>query len=238
MKSVVSRFMLLDATLAVVGSVGAARANNGPACPVTHAGLRQALQQADKQDTTGFDNHFWAVVVDRDGKVCAVAYSGGGRGAAWLQSRQLAAAKAFTALGFSLDGEPFSSGQLYALVQPGATPNPLYGVAAGNPVDAAAAYAGSFADFGTVGDPMRGKRIGGSIPYGGGLGLYNGTTLIGGVGLDGDTACADHSTAWRLRKLLGQVPTAGNDRISLDDALDEYGEHPHCPNDAGTQGVD
>ena len=33
--------------------------------------------------------------------------------------------------------------------------------------------------------------VGGTITFGGGFGLYNGATAVGGVGLSGDTACAD-----------------------------------------------
>jgi hypothetical protein len=49
----------------------------------------------------------------------------------------------------------------------------------------------------------------------------------------GDTACADHSTAWRLRELLELAPASGSDRITLDNQTG----HPHCPNDVGTQGT-
>ena len=45
-------------------------------------------------------------------------------------------------------------------------------------------------------------------------------------------SCADHSTAWRLRNELGMKPIAGDDRITLNNATG----HPHCPNDAATQG--
>ena len=80
---------------------------------------------------------------------------------------------------------------------------------------------------------MIGKRVGGTITFGGRLGLYSGTTAIGGVGLSGDTACADHSTAWRLRNELGLAPAAGNDRITLNNATG----HTRSPNDAETQGA-
>jgi hypothetical protein len=125
-------------------------------------------------------------------------------------------------------------------VQPGAAPNPLFGLAGGNPVDPEAAYDGNGGQFGTASDPMVGERVGGTITFGGGFGVYNGTVRIGGVGLSGDTACADHSTAWRLRALLGLAPSAGDDRITLDDKLDSFGDHPHCPFDdtpPGTQGT-
>ena len=205
--------------------------DEGVECPVTFQGLRSALRDADTADSTGLNNHYWAVVVNRAGVVCAVAFSGQGRDAQWLLSRQIAAAKAFTANGLSLDGAPISTANLYAAVQPGAPGLPLFGLAEANPVNAEAAYAGSYAQFGTRNDPMVGKRVGGTITFGGGLALYSGASAIGGLGLSGDTACADHSTAWRVRALLQMAPTAGDDRITLDAAA-----HPHCPNDADTVG--
>ena len=66
-----------------------------------------------------------------------------------------------------------------------------------------------------------------------GLQPYHTRKLAFGLGLSGDTACADHSTAWRLRNELGLAPAKGNDRITLNNATG----HPHCPNDAGTQGA-
>lgn len=200
-------------------------------CPVTHQTLKSQLVAADAADTTGLNNHYWAVVVNREGVVCAVAFSGASTDSQWLLSRQIAAAKAFTANGLSLDSAPLSTAQLYPWVQPGAPGNPLLGLAAGNPVSPADAYQGQFSQFGSRNDPMVGRRVGGTITFGGGLGLYSGTDAIGGLGLSGDTACADHSTAWRLRDLLGMAPTAGDDRITLDASA-----HPHCPNDGGTQG--
>ena len=200
-------------------------------CPVTYSDLRDKLITADAADSTGLNNPYWAVVVNREGVVCAVAYSGEERDSQWLLSRQIAAAKAFTANGLSLDGAPFSTGQLYSTVQPGAPGIPLFGLAAGNPVDPQAAYKGPYQKFGTKNDPMVGERVGGTITFGGGLALYDGNNAIGGLGLSGDTACADHSTAWRLRNLLGMKPPA-DDSIVLNAA-----NHPHCPNDAGTQGA-
>lgn len=219
----------------LAGRFGAATAVSAqaPDCPVSYEQLATQLATADAADHSGLDNHYWAVVVNRGGVVCAVAYSGPSADAQWLLSRQIAAAKAFTANGLSLDSAPLASGQLYPWVQPGAPANPLFGLAAGNPVSAQDAYGGQYSRFGTRNDPMVGKRVGGTITFGGGLGLYDGEQAIGGLGLSGDTACADHSTAWRLRNLLGMKPAAGDDRITLDNATG----HPHCPNDAATQGA-
>jgi len=50
---------------------------------------------------------------------------------------------------------------------------------------------------------MVGRRIGGVNVFGGGLGLYRKGMKIGGVGVSGDTSCADHNIAWRVRNILG-----------------------------------
>jgi uncharacterized protein GlcG (DUF336 family) len=225
------RGALAAAGAAMLFASGAASA----ACPVTWSDLRLNLRAAATADSSGLNNNYWAVVVDRNGVVCAVAFSGASRDDQWLLSRQIAAAKAFTANGLSLDGAPISTAMLYASVQPGAAPNPLFGLEGGNPLGEAA-YEGSAALFGQANDPLVGKRVGGTITFGGGLGLYDGANAIGGLGLSGDTACADHSTAWRVRRRLDMEPSVGNDRITLDDNLDNFGDHPHCPNDAATTG--
>lgn len=204
------------------------------ACPVTWKELRDALKTAADDDHSGLNNHYWAVVVNREGVVCAVAYSGKNQGSQWLLSRQIAAAKAFTANGLSLDGAPFTTGGLYPTVQPGAPAIPLFGLAGGNPLDPAA-YDGDYKDFGTKDDPMVGKRLGGTITFGGGLGLYHkstGTKAIGGLGLSGDTACADHSTAWRVRDELGMKPAA-DDTLTLNDAT----AHPDCVGNTDYVGI-
>jgi hypothetical protein len=50
---------------------------------------------------------------------------------------------------------------------------------------------------------MVGARIGGINVFGGGLALYNSNgTLVGGLGVSGDTSCADHNIAYRTRSTL------------------------------------
>jgi uncharacterized protein GlcG (DUF336 family) len=214
-----------------IGTV--ARAQTPLNCPVAFERLQSELQDADEEDSTGFNNHYWAVVVNRQGTVCAVAYSGRDRDSQWLLSRQIAAAKAFTANGLSLDHAPISTAQLYPWVQPGAPANPLFGLADGNPVNPDAAYEGNYDQFGARNDPMVGERVGGTSTFGGGLALYSRDDAVGGLGLSGDTACADHSTAWRLRANLRLAPPVPNDRVTLNDSSG----HPHCPNDGSTQGA-
>src|SRR5205823_13724524 len=108
-------------------AVWASEADN-TGCPVKHQALKTGLSNADNDDSSGLNNHYWAVVVNREGVVCAVAFSGPTRDSQWLLSRQIAAAKAFTANGLSLDGAPLSTGQLYPWVQPGHPDNPLFGL--------------------------------------------------------------------------------------------------------------
>src|SRR5438067_6854016 len=65
-----------------------------------HGKLRAALQSVVKEGkaaNSGMGNQEWAVVVNRDGIVCAVVFSGPDRGAQWPGSRVIAAEKAATA---------------------------------------------------------------------------------------------------------------------------------------------
>jgi hypothetical protein len=51
---------------------------------------------------------------------------------------------------------------------------------------------------------MVGRFIGGVNVFGGGLALYDAAQeLVGAVGVSGDTSCADHNIAWRVRHALG-----------------------------------
>ncbi len=50
---------------------------------------------------------------------------------------------------------------------------------------------------------MVGGKIGGINVFGGGLALYNAQKqIIGGLGVSGDSSCADHNIAWRTRNTL------------------------------------
>jgi uncharacterized protein GlcG (DUF336 family) len=154
----------------------------------------------------------WATIVNRDGIVCAVAFSGTDRSSQWPGSRVISAQKANTATAFSLDsgsnsngsGQPsglaLSTANLYSAVQPGGS---LYGLQHSNPVDTGDAYQGPASRFGTSNDPMVGSRVGGVNVFGGGLALYNSERkVVGGLGASGDTSCADHNIAWRTRNTL------------------------------------
>jgi uncharacterized protein GlcG (DUF336 family) len=167
----------------------------------SHAALKSALTAARDQANGGFNLDMWATVVNRDGVVCAVAFTGANRGSQWPGSRVISAQKANTANAFSLPHLALSTANLYSAVQPGGS---LYGLQHSNPVDTHVAYHGPAADFGEGGDPMVGHRIGGVNVFGGGLALYSAAhVLIGAVGVSGDSSCADHNIAWRTRNTLG-----------------------------------
>src|ERR1700757_2624057 len=72
--------------------------------------LQAALAAATAAETSGLNNQMWATIVNRDGIVCAVAFTGVNRGAQWPGSRVISAQKANTANAFSLDALSKSGG--------------------------------------------------------------------------------------------------------------------------------
>src|SRR5690242_16841436 len=186
----------LTALTAPLAAANQAACNGLP----SHTALRNALTAARQQMNGGFNLDMWATVVNRDGVVCAVAFTGSNRGDQWPGSRVISAQKANTANAFSLPALALSTANLWAAVQPGGS---LYGLQHSNPVDTHAAYAGPSANYGQPNDPLVGKKIGGINVFGGGLALYDAKhALVGGIGVSGDTACADHNIAWRTRHAL------------------------------------
>ena len=166
----------------------------------SYAELQEVLKTVVKENNGGFGFHMWATVVDRDGVVKAVVFSGKDRGDQWPGSRVISAQKANTANAFSLPEFVLSTANLFSAVQPGGS---LFGLQESNPVSTEEAYQGSSEKFGTEKDPMVGHKIGGVNVFGGGLALYNSEgKLVGAVGVSGDSSCADHNIAWKVRNRL------------------------------------
>ena len=173
--------------------------------------------EARKQDNGGFNLDMWGTIVDRSGTVCQVAYTGENEGSQWPGSRVISAQKANTANAFSLPGLALSTANLFSAVQPGGS---LYGLQHSNPVDTKVAYRGKASNFGTKKDPMIGDRIGGVNVFGGGLALYNAKgELLGGLGVSGDSSCADHNIAWKTRHTLNLDYVPGGVAPSKDDQI-------------------
>ena len=203
--------------------------------------LREVVAPGDTEANGGLGNHMWAVVVNRTGVVCAITYSGEAFGDQWPGSRTIAAEKAFTANAFSLPGFALSTANLYWPSQP---ENSLYALATSNPVHEEAFYFGDATSWGTEEDPVVGRRVGGTMVFGGGLALYgDGGELVGGLGVSGDESCTDHVVAWKVRHALNLdavpagVTKAKDDNIVHDLSVDPgtgrmqsaggYG-HPTC----------
>jgi len=187
----------------LVFAAGVARADRlSPGCDLVpgQAALKAALKAARAADNGGFNLDMWGTVVNRDGVVCAVAFTGADRGSQWPGSRVISAQKANTANAFSLPALAISSANLWAPTQPGGS---LFGLQESNPVDTTIAYKGPSQNYGSAKDPMVGKKPGGINVFGGGLALYNKDhVLVGGLGVSGDSSCADHNIAWRTRNNL------------------------------------
>lgn len=166
----------------------------------SHDTVKKALQEVVKGENGGFALNMWATIVDRDGEVQIVAFSGDDRGDQWPGSRVISAQKANTANAFSLPGLSISTANLFSAVQPGGS---LYGLQHSNPVDTDVAYGGDSEKIGTANAPMVGRKIGGVNVFGGGLALYDKSgELLGAIGVSGDSSGADHNIAWKVRDAL------------------------------------
>jgi uncharacterized protein GlcG (DUF336 family) len=201
--------------------------------------LKEALKEVVKEQNGGFGLQMWASIVNRDGVVKMIAFSGEERGDQWPGSRVISAQKANTANAFSLPGLALSTANLFSAVQPGGS---LYGLQHSNPVDPQVAYQGNSEKFGMEDDPMVGKKIGGVNVFGGGLPLYNSDgNLLGAIGVSGDSSCADHNIAWKVRHALkldhipGGISPTKDDNIVYDitDGVSSSGwGHSECAPEA------
>jgi len=144
----------------------------------------------------------WGAVVNRNGELCVFITSTVDPADVWPGSQAISKAKAYTANAFSLDALALSTARLYTFVQPG---HSLYGLNQSNPFNP------RFLDPPSAGGAgEKGRIAGGVITFGGGVPLYNASgSIIGGLGVSGDTACADHEVAKRVRDLAGLNPPGG-----------------------------
>src|SRR5262245_32108051 len=108
----------------VMAALGAASAQE------LNTKLQTALRTARNTPNGGFNLDMWGALVDRDGIVCAVAFTSTrpntdpvvpARGDQWPGSRVISMQKANTANSFSLPGLALSTANLYTAVQPGGT---------------------------------------------------------------------------------------------------------------------
>jgi uncharacterized protein GlcG (DUF336 family) len=190
--------------------------------------LRQLLLQAqnvNKPIGGLFEGtRMWAAVVNRDGEICAYATSTTDPTQVWPGSQAIAKAKAYTANAFSLDVLPLSTARLYTFTQPG---HSLWSLGQSNLFNP---------QFLASPDGQAGGHnqiAGGLIFFGGGVPLYRNGKIIGALGVSGDTSCADHEIAKRMRDLDGANPTGGplaDDIVYSPPDAPSVFAHPVCLN--------
>jgi uncharacterized protein GlcG (DUF336 family) len=189
--------------------------------------LKKWLRDAPSQGEAGglmSGKMEWAAVVNRQGVVCATAVATDDPSSAWPGSQAISKAKAYTANAYSTDTTPMSTARLYTLTQPG---HSLWGVAEPNPFNPDCLVPPS--DSAKTDN----KVCGGSIAFGGGVPLYRNKTRVGGLGVSGDTACADHEIAKRIRHLANLDPEKGeyaDDIVFTGADGPSVFAHPLCPN--------
>src|SRR5687768_16764590 len=144
-------------------------------------------------------SRMWGALVNRDGELCAFTTSQTDPRQVWPGSQAIAKSKAYTANAFSLDTLPLSSARLYTFTQPG---HSLWSLGQSNLFDAHQLQP-------PRGGNDRGDIVGGLIFFGGGVPLYSDGRIVGGLGVSGDTSCADHEIAKRVRNLAGLNPPGG-----------------------------
>ena len=87
--------------IAAIAVLDVARADDFTATACRNLPTQQALQAAliaaRAQANGGFNLDMWGTIVNRDGVVCAVAFTGADRGDQWPGSRVISAQKANTA---------------------------------------------------------------------------------------------------------------------------------------------
>ena len=167
----------------------------------------------------------WGAVVNRDGEVCTFVTSTTDPTQVWPGSQAIAKSKAYTANAFSLDSLALSTARLYTFTQPG---HSLWSLGQSNLFDPKALAA---PDGGSGG---RNQIDGGLIFFGGGVPLYDSSgKIIGGLGVSGDTSCADHEIAKRVRNLGSLNPPGGalvDDIVYSPPDAPSVFAHPKCPN--------
>jgi len=225
----ISRLAIALAALAL--PVFAESSSNCAGLPAAST-LKTLLKQAAAQGHAGgiFDgNRMWGAVVNREGKICAYAASTDDPSQVWPGSQAIAKSKAYTANAFNLDAAPgvpvLSTASLYTFTQPGHSLWSLGQSNVFNPQFLAAPGGQGGGDN---------QIAGGLIFFGGGVALYNGAgKIVGGLGVSGDTSCADHEIAKRVRHLATLDPPGGAlvDDISYS-AVDGASAftHPQCLN--------
>jgi uncharacterized protein GlcG (DUF336 family) len=188
--------------------------------------LRELMNDSSDATVGGLFNgeRMWAAVVNRAGAICAYTTSTVDPTQVWPGSQAIAKSKAYTANAFSLDTLPLSTARLYTFTQPG---HSLWSLGQSNTFNAHQLLPPS----GPASD--RHAIVGGLIFFGGGVPLYRDGKIIGGLGVSGDTSCADHEIAKRVRDGAELNPPGGalaDDIVYSPPDQPSVFAHPQCIN--------
>jgi len=203
----IAKILLVPALIAGSAFAGSAMAGATCADLPKAAELKKVLVQVVDMNDSGGSGHLpWLVEMDATGTVCAVvSYLSSESGAdvttnmSGIGHRILAAHKANTSAMFSHDAIALSSANFYALTLPGGQ---MYGMNfPSSPLDVLNGRDPK--TWGTVKDPMIGKKVGGFTVMAGGLPLYSTDKhKVGAIGISGSTFCSAHTIAWKIRERL------------------------------------
>jgi hypothetical protein len=188
-------------------------------------------------EPNGAEYHVWGSVINRAGRVCAVAYTGPSLDQQFPYGRIQSMKRANTANSLSLpsrampshvaDRHNFIESQLATLgdgtannlpVSPGRADNAWYGFSHDrfNPGNIDVQFQGAVSNYGeacgqTRQDPMCMQKPGGMDFSAGGLPLYDQNAVLrGAIGVAGDNDCTSHAIAWKARQQLNMDWTPVN----------------------------
>jgi uncharacterized protein GlcG (DUF336 family) len=191
----------MNSGTAVLHAAPAGKCGAVPAAAALQGFLNSAPSSGGDAGGLFHGTRMWGAVVNRDGELCATATNQPDPTQVWPGSQAIAKAKAYTANAFSLDSLALSTALLYTFTQPG---HSLWSLGQSN------LFNPNFLVPPTGSGAGVGQINGGLIFFGGGVPLYNGGgQIVGGLGISGDTSCADHEIAKRVRNLAGLNPTGG-----------------------------
>ena len=167
----------------------------------------------------------WGAVVNRSGELCTYATSTDDPSQVWPGSQAIAKSKAYTANAFSLDTLALSTARLYTFTQPG---HSLWSLGQSNLFEPKFLAPPSGQGGGQGTDYRRADLL-----WRRGAVVRRGGKIIGGLGISGDTSCADHEISKRVRNLADLNPpggaTADDITYSAPDGASVF-THPLCLN--------
>jgi Haem-degrading len=238
--------LMYAGTVFLAGTALRAQSNGCAGLPDINQ-LKQAAMAARAAENSGLNAQEWVTIVDRNGIVCAVTFTGPDATTQMGIGRISSAMRANAGNAFAFDSSSSSNGagfpgglalstaNLYSATQPGG----FVGEMPNNyPVNTSAIFSKPVSLFGTAADPMVGQMIGGFTGVGGGLGLFaQGQKAVGGIGVAGDHACTDHDIAWRTRNLLNLDHMSGFAPLSGDPSRPDNIVYDITPNPNGGIGI-